>query len=133
MQENTLAALALVLGALTAVPALAQEANPDAQGAKVFRRCAACHKIGPGAGNEVGPNLNGLVGRIAGTEPDFEYSEAMKKAGANGLVWNNDTLFAYLENPKQMVPGTKMAFAGLKSEDDRHAVVAYIDAHGGEQ
>ena len=57
----------------------------------------------------------------------------MKQAGEGGLVWSNDTLFAYLENPKAMVPGTKMAFAGLKSEDDRHAVIAYIDAHGGEE
>ncbi|MFO1104705.1 MAG: cytochrome c family protein [Amaricoccus sp.] len=133
MQHGSLAVLAVALGALWAGAALAQDADLDAKGAKVFRRCAACHKIGPGADNEVGPSLNGLIGRTAGTEAGFTYSDAMKQAGEGGLVWSNDTLFAYLENPKAMVPGTKMAFAGLKSEDDRHAVIAYIDAHGGEE
>ena len=92
------------------------------------RRCSAAAppaKIGPGPDNEVGLSLNGLIGRTAGTEAGFTYSDAMKQAGEGRLVWSNDTLFAYLENPKAMVPGTKMAFAGLKSEDDRYAVIAW--------
>lgn len=131
MRNRTLVVLTLAAG-WAALPALAQDADLAAQGAKVWKRCAACHMIGDGAENRVGPELNGIVGRTAGSLEDFKYSDAMKKAGADGLVWDNDKLFAYLENPKAMVPGTKMAFAGLKNEDDRHAVVAYIDANGGE-
>lgn len=131
MGKKLLVALTLALGGL-AVPALAQDADLVAQGAKVFKRCAACHMIGPNAENRVGPELNKIVGRKAGSVEDFDYSDAMKKAGADGLVWDNDKLFAYLASPKAMVPGTKMAFAGLPKEDDRHAVIAYIDANGGE-
>ncbi|TPE52995.1 c-type cytochrome [Amaricoccus solimangrovi] len=131
MRNKILVALTLAAGCV-AVPALAQD-DLAAQGEKVWKRCAACHMIGDGAENRVGPELNGLIGRTAGTVEDFKYSDAMKKAGEDGLVWDNDKLFAYLENPKAMVPGTKMAFAGLKKEEDRHAVVAYIDTHGGEQ
>lgn len=129
MYYKTLAALLLA----AATPALAQDADLAAQGEKVFKRCAACHMIGPDAENRVGPEMNGLNGRVAGSLPDFKYSDAMTAAGAGGLVWNDDTLFQYLENPKKLVPGTKMAFAGLKSEDDRHAVIAYIDSHGGKE
>ncbi len=129
MRNKILAAAALA--AAFAAPAMAQD-DLAAQGEKVWKRCAACHMIGDGAENRVGPELNKIVGRKAGGLEVYQYSDAMKKAGEEGLVWDNDKLFAYLENPKAMVPGTKMAFAGLKKEDDRHAVVAYIDSHGGE-
>jgi cytochrome c2 len=131
MRNRILLALTLAAGC-AAVPAFAQDADLAAQGEKVWKRCAACHMIGEGAENRVGPELNKVIGRTAGSLEDYAYSDAMKKAGAEGLVWDNDKLFAYLENPKKMVPGTKMAFAGLKKEEDRHAVVAYIDTHGGE-
>ncbi len=134
MQNKILALFMIGCGALGALPALAQDdAALVAAGEKIFKRCAACHMIGEGAENRVGPMLTGVVGRKAGSVPDFKYSPAMIKAGEDGVVWNNDELFIYLENPKKLVPGTKMAFAGLKSEDDRHAVIAYIDSHGGEQ
>ncbi len=122
---------AAALAALAAGPAPAQDADQVAAGAKVFKRCAACHQIGPDAKNRVGPTLTGVIGRTAGTEEGFQYSKAMTEAGANGLVWSEDTLLTYLENPKAMIKGTKMAFAGLKSEDDRRAVIAYIEANGG--
>ncbi len=131
MRISKCVALIAALGVAPAASAWAQDADLTAKGAKVFKRCAACHMVGDGAENRVGPEMNGLNGRVAGSLPDFKYSDAMVKAGEGGLVWDDDTLFQYLENPKKLVPGTKMAFAGLKSEDDRHAVIAYIDTHGG--
>jgi cytochrome c len=122
-----LAAAAVVLAA----PAFAQDADLVEDGEKVFRRCAACHQIGEGAESKVGPPLEGVIGRTAGTFEGFKYSDAMVEAGAGGLVWNDETLHEYLENPKTMVKGTKMAFAGLKKPEDRDAVIAYIEANGG--
>lgn len=124
---GALAALAVVL---LAQSARAQD-DQVAAGEKVFKKCAACHAIGDGATNRVGPELNGLIGRTAGTAPGFSYSDAMKAAGAGGLVWNSDTLHTYLEKPKAMVPGTKMTFAGLPKPEDRDAVIAYIARAGG--
>lgn len=122
--------LALAFTGLAAAPALAQD-DLAAEGEQVFKRCAACHQVGPEAKNRVGPELNGIIGRTAGTLEGFSYSKAMVEAGAGGLVWDEETLDAYLANPKGMVKGTKMAFAGLKSEEDRQAVIAYLAAQGG--
>ncbi len=128
---SLLAASALALSFGAAGAALAQDAAQVEEGEKVFKRCAACHAVGEGAENKVGPHLNGLIGRTAGTLPDFKYSEAMVEYGAAGNVWTEETLFTYLENPRTTVKGTKMAFAGLKDEADRQAVIAYIVANGG--
>src|SRR6201986_467064 len=98
------AAAALALGTGTA---LAQDA---AAGAKVFIKCKACHQIGEGAKNAVGPVLNGVVGRKAGTYPDYSYSDANKNSG---ITWDEATLKEYLKNPRAKVPGTKMIFPGL--------------------
>jgi cytochrome c2 len=129
MTHHTLAFLALA--GLVAAPALAQD--DIAAGEKVFRRCAACHMVGPDAKNRVGPELNGVIGRTAGTLEGFNYSDAMVEAGAGGLVWSDETLHSYLADPRGMVKGTKMAFAGLKSDEDILAVIAYIEASGGLQ
>ena len=123
--------LALALAALSAAPALAQDADQVAAGEKVFHRCGACHQVGPDAENRVGPVLTGVIGRSAGSLEGFKFSKPMVEAGQNGLVWNDETLLAYLADPRALVKGTKMAFAGLKSEDDRRAVIAYIEANGG--
>ena len=123
--------LAAAVVAVLAAPAFAQDADLVEDGEKVFRRCAACHQIGEGAESKVGPPLEGVIGRTAGTFEDFKYSDAMVEAGAGGLVWNDETLHEYLENPNVMVKGTKMAFAGLKKSEDRDAVIAYIEANGG--
>jgi cytochrome c len=130
MAHKLLAAVTLAAVGF-AVPVLAQDADLAAEGQKVFRRCAACHQIGPDATNRVGPSLEGVIGRAAGTAPDFTYSDAMIEAGKNGLVSNDETLHEYLADPKAMVKGTKMAFAGLKKEEDHDAVIAYIEANGG--
>ena len=103
--------------------ALAQDAE---NGEQVFRQCRACHQVGDGAKNLVGPQLNGVVGRKAGTVDGFNYSQANKDAGAKGLTWSEDKLLEYLANPLTYMPGTKMAYAGLKDEGDRKDVIAYL-------
>ena len=108
---------------------IALGAEGDAQlGEKVFRKCRACHEIGDDAKAKVGPPLNGIIGIQAGTQESFEgkYSKAMIEAGANGLVWTEETLDTYLEKPKDVVDGTKMSFPGLKKEGDRANVIAYL-------
>lgn len=95
-------------------------------GEKVFKKCAACHKIGEGAKNGTGPQLNGIVGRAAGTVDGFKYSKPMLDAGAGGMVWDAATLDGYLADPKGFMPKNKMSFAGLKKEDERAAVIAYL-------
>ena len=102
------------------------QSDLEKAGANVFKKCAACHAVGEGAKNRVGPELNDVVGRTAGTAPDYKYSNAMKEAGEKGLVWGDETLHKYLENPKAFIPGNKMTFPGLKKEDERDAVVAYL-------
>ena len=102
------------------VAALVAAADPAA-GEKIFKKCAACQKVD--GSNAVGPHLDGVVGREAGTVPDFAYSDGMKAHGP----WTPDALFAFLADPKGVVSGTKMSFAGLKKEDDRANVIAYLE------
>jgi cytochrome c len=117
--------LAMAFTGLAIYPALADDDLAEA-GEKVFKKCAACHAVGEGAKDRVGPSLNGIIGRTAGSEEGFKYSPAMVKAGEAGLVWNEETLDTYLADPKADIPGNKMAFPGLKKEEDRKAVIAYI-------
>ena len=105
--------------------ALAQQGNAEA-GEDVFKKCRACHAVGPDATNKVGPLLNGIIGRKSGTVEGFNYSDSNKEAGAKGLVWNEVELLKYLENPQAYMPKNKMAFAGLKDEQDRLDVLAYL-------
>jgi cytochrome c len=122
--RTSLLALAM-LALLLAVPAAAQDGNVE-DGAEVFKKCRACHDIGPEAKNKVGPLLNDILGRHAGSIEGFNYSDANKAAGTQGLVWTDEVLFKYLENPLSFMPGTKMAFAGLKDTQDRKDVIAYL-------
>ena len=119
-------ALSLLVSALLAAPAFAE--GDVAAGEKVFKKCAACHSIGEGAKNKVGPELNNLIGRVAGTHPDFNYSKAMIDAGAGGLVWTSETLHHYLIKPRDFVKGTKMSFPGLPEQADIDNVVAYLES-----
>jgi len=118
------AAMALLACALFAHPAMAGPGDAAA-GKKVFKACAACHAIGPDAANRVGPQLNGLIGRHAGTAPDYDYSAAMKNSG---ITWDEQTFARYIQSPRAMVPGTKMTFAGLKKPGDIANVLAYIES-----
>lgn len=97
-----------------------------AKGAKVFKKCKACHKVGEGAKNSTGPILNGIFGATAGVVEGFRYSKPMLAAGEDGLVWNDETLAAFLAKPRKFMKGTKMSFAGLRKERDIEAVVAYL-------
>lgn len=92
------------------------------KGEKVFKKCAACHSIEAGK-NKVGPSLHGVVGRPAGSVEGFKYSDAMKESG---IVWDEATLDSFLTKPKDVVPKTRMAFPGLKDEEDRQDVIAYL-------
>jgi cytochrome c len=112
-------ALAVSLG-----PTRAQDA---AAGEHIFAKCRACHQIGEGAHNSVGPVLNGLLGRKAGAYPDYSYSEANKNSG---LTWDEATLQEYLKNPKGKVPDTKMTFPGLTSQKEIDNVIAYLKTFG---
>ena len=89
----------------------------------VFAKCAPCHTAGEGEPNGIGPNLYGAYGSPAASKPDFRYSPAMRESG---LVWNDATLDRYLENPRAVVPGTRMTFSGLKDEAQRKSAIAFL-------
>lgn len=117
---------ALATTALITAAATAAQAGDAAAGEKVFKKCAACHAVGDGAKNKVGPHLNDIFGRAAGGIEDYKYSKAMLARGEEGLVWDDETLTAYLAAPRDYVKGTKMAFAGLKKDEDLADVIAYL-------
>ena len=122
MRFITAVLTAMSIATLAAGPSRAQDA---AAGEKVFAKCKICH-VADQDTNKVGPSLHGVIGRTAGTHPNFSYSPAMIKAGKDGMVWNEDTLKPYLHNPREVGKGTKMAFAGLKSDEDVANVIAYL-------
>ncbi|KAL0635329.1 iso-1-cytochrome c [Maublancomyces gigas] len=96
----------------------------DSKGANLFKtRCAQCHTLEENGSNKIGPNLHGLFGRKSGTVEGFQYTDANIQ---KGIVWSESTLFEYLENPKKYIPGTKMAFGGLKKEKDRNDLITHL-------
>jgi cytochrome c len=119
IMKRILAVLVFAFAGLTSArPAQAQDA-----GEAVFKKnCAICHTTEAGK-NKIGPSLAGIVGRKAGSAPNFTYSTANK---TSNLTWDEPTLETYLEAPTKFIPGTKMVFAGLKNPDDRKAVIAYL-------
>ncbi|MGK9171265.1 cytochrome c family protein [Inquilinus limosus] len=126
MMRSTLIA-ALALAALT----MSARAEGDpAAGEKVFQQCRACHQVGETAKNAVGPKLNGLFGRHSGTVEGYNYSEANKNSG---IVWDEAVFREYIKSPRTKIPGTKMAFVGLKQDkqiDDLIAFLKQYDADG---
>ena len=124
MKALTLSALAVIASALAAPAALAQDA---AAGKASFNKCLACHAIGEGAKNKVGPMLNGLDGRKSGTVEGYSYSDANKNSG---LTWDEATFKDYIKDPKAKIPGTKMAFAGIKKETEINDLWAFLAQFG---
>ncbi|MAW88670.1 MAG: cytochrome c family protein [Phyllobacteriaceae bacterium] len=121
---------ALGLSIVAAMSALAVPAHAEgdaAAGKKVFNKCRACHDA-TAEKNKVGPHLVGIIGRTAGTVDGFKYSDSMKAKGEEGLVWNEETIAAYMKDPKDYVPNNKMAFAGLKKDEDIANLIAYLKA-----
>ena len=107
--------------AAAALPAFAE--GDAEKGEKVFKKCKACHAVGEGAKNKVGPELNGIMDAPAGQKEGFKYSAAMKDSG---IVWDEATMDSFLAKPKEVVPKTRMAFPGLKKEQDRMDLIAYL-------
>lgn len=124
--KNALLAAIVVAASFGATlgQSLAQDA---AAGEKVFLKCKVCHQIGEGAKNSVGPALNGVVGRKAGSVEGYNYSDGNKNSG---ITWDEATLKEYLPNPKAKVPGTKMTFQGLSNPADIDNVIAYLKQFG---
>lgn len=115
---------AVAAAAFVLVASMAHAQDIEA-GKAVFKKCVACHAIDTTT-NKLGPHLGDVIGRTAGTVEGYNYSKAMKEAGAAGLVWDETHLTEYLVAPKAKVPGTKMAFAGIKKPDELANLVAYL-------
>jgi cytochrome c len=107
---------------LSYLPTPYSEADYDT-GRRLFRRCGSCHTVAADGGNRVGPNLHGVFGRTAGTGEGFDYSMALENAG---FVWTPEQLDGWLANPRDFLPGNRMSFVGLREEDDRRNVIAYL-------
>jgi len=95
------------------------------RGKRLFLRCSACHSIADSGVARIGPNLQGVLGRKAGTLPDYRYSAAMQAAD---IIWDETTLDRWLADPTAVIPGTAMAFAGLTNPDDRRAIITYLSS-----
>ncbi|MDD9910526.1 MAG: cytochrome c family protein [Ahrensia sp.] len=125
-------AVALGIGFASVSPVWAEEGDAAA-GEKVFRKCASCHNVGEGAKNKVGPQLNGIIGRTAGSVEGFRYGDSLVAAGEAGLVWNEEEMFEYLADPRKYLRAklddskarSRMAFK-LRKEDERRNVIAYL-------
>jgi cytochrome c len=123
MKKLTLSALIVIASAAATSAALAQDV---AAGKSSFNKCLACHAIGEGAKNKVGPELNGIDGRKSGTAPDYSYSDANKNSG---ITWNEAQFKEYIKDPKAKIPGTKMAFAGIKNEKEINDLWAFVSQY----
>jgi len=118
--ETNTAAEQTIVAAKTSTPLTLEQ-----RGARIYKRCRACHTLDEGGRHKVGPNLWAIYGATAGTKDGYAYSKAMK---ASEIVWDQDTMDAYLKRPADYIPGTKMSFIGLKKQEDRDAVQAHIKA-----
>lgn len=99
-------------------------------GADAFRRCLACHAVGEDAGDKVGPQLNGVVGRPIGGLDDYTYSQTLQRANAAGQIWTREALTRLLKNPRHAFAGTSMNFAGMRQRSDIDAIIAYLASFG---
>ncbi|MEM7464075.1 MAG: cytochrome c family protein [Pseudomonadota bacterium] len=136
MKQSMTAIAAIVFGLVLTMPAYAQDADA---GKKVFKKCASCHKVGEGAKNGVGPMLNGMFGRVAGTVDGFKYGKSIMEAGEAGLVWDDEQVALYITDPKGYMKDylqadrvkVKMTYK-LKKEQERLDVIAYLKQYSPE-
>jgi cytochrome c len=125
MKNTAALSLALMLATCLLTTFTHAAGDPEA-GAKIFPRlCGGCHQVGESARPGFGPQLNGIIGRAAGTSANYVYSDAMKNSG---LTWDRETLIAYLKDPKGVVPGTRMIFWGLSDEEKVGNLLAYLQS-----
>ena len=117
----------VVAAAVLAMVPFAAAAQDAAAGEKSFNKCRACHQVGETAKNTVGPIMNGLFGRKSGTIEGYNYSEANKNSG---IVWDDAVFADYIKDPKAKIPGTKMAFAGIKNEQEIKDLTAFLKQFG---
>lgn len=103
----------------------AVQKTPEELGKKVYARCRTCHTLEEGGRHRVGPNLWGIFGKVSGTAEGFAFSKAMKEAA---ITWDDETIAAYMENPKTFIPGNKMVFIGLRKQEERNNLIAYLKA-----
>jgi cytochrome c len=120
MKTPILSSLAVVTSLMAVPGALAQDVTA---GKSSFNKCMACHAIGEGAKNKVGPELNGLDGRKSGSVEGYSYSDANKNSG---ITWSKDQFLDYIKEPKAKIPGTKMVFAGIKNEKEANDLWAFL-------
>ena len=128
MHSNTKLAAIVMATAFAASPAFAE--GDAKKGEKVFKKCKACHVV-EGEPKKTGPTLENVFGRTAGTA-EYKFSKAMKKAGEDGLVWNEETIAGFLAKPKKYLKGTRMSFSGLKKEADIENILAYLKQYSKE-
>lgn len=130
LMNTSFPALLIVIGALAAPTIALSQATPlgDAKaGAQIYQReCASCHQVGDGAVHRIGPHLNRIFDRGAGSYSDFRYSEALVRQGRDGLKWDFRRLDAYIENPRALVSGTRMSYRGMPDATRRADLIAYI-------
>ena len=114
--------------ALISIAGLAYgEAGGDPEnGERIFNQCSGCHQVGQGAVDRIGPHLNNIFDRSAGTAEGFRYSDSLQRAAAGGLTWDYETLDSFIENPRSLVSKTRMSFRGLREQQDRDDLLAYL-------
>lgn len=102
--------------------------DADMAGERLFTQCKTCHEVGEGARHKIGPHLDGIIGRVAGSLDGFKYSTAMRQAGADGLVWDEKALDSYLEKPRDFIRGNRMSYRGMSDPDDRSVLIEWLAA-----
>lgn len=125
MQMRKLGLPAVAVALATVIFAPQAQAGDAAAGQKVFNKCRACH-VADKETNRVGPHLVGIIGRKAASVDGFKYSDGMKGAGESGLVWTEENFTKYMKEPKDFVPGNRMAFVGLKKDEEIQDLIAFL-------